>query len=575
MAKLLKLRRGSTTAHASFTGAEGEVTIDTTKDTAVVHDGAQAGGRPLAREDMSNVSSASIAGQLGTDSIATTKIAAGALPTDVTVASANIVDGTIVNADVNASAAIAGTKIAPDFGSQNITTTGTIGSSGDITITNDIPRINFVDSGDNPDWEIGNINGAFRFRDTTNSATWMQINTDGHVDINGNLDVGAGVDVTGDITATGNVSATGDMSVSGGDLRIYGTQPGLHLTDTDNNDDFLIYNNNGTFKIYDSSDGVDRFKINSAGTCVATGNLDVGAGLDVTGEITSTGTNSINTSVDQKIILEGSSSPYIRWREGTTDKAYIQWHTAGFFDLVNQETGEYMRIGNGSSGLRFNHDGTDSTVWHSGNDGSGSGLDADTLDGVQGSNYAQKTGATCTGDFTFSGGSGAVTIAGASDIRLNDGTWTGNNTQAKIQGHSASLYLVYPDAGSCHIRDSAGNNNFTVDSSGNCTAIGNVTAYSDARLKTDVNTINDALGIVGKLRGVSYKWIATDKPSIGVIAQEVEEVIPEVVLTNVNTDPETGETTEVKSVDYGKIVGVLINAINELKAEVDELKGGK
>ena len=113
------------------------------------------------------------------------------------------------------------------------------------------------------------------------------------------------------------------------------------------------------------------------------------------------------------------------------------------------------------------------------------------------------------------------------------------------------------------------------DDSGNWTAEGNVTAYSDARLKTDISTINDALGIVGKLRGVSYKWIATDKPSIGVIAQEVEEVIPEVVLTNRDTNPSTGETTEIKSVDYGKIVGVLINAINELKAEVDALKKPK
>ena len=111
MAKLLKLRRGSTTQHTSFIGAEGEVTIDTTKDTAVVHDGSQAGGRPLAREDMSNVSSASIAGQLGTDSIATTKIAGGALPTDVTVASANIVDGTISTADI-ANNAVTTAKIA-------------------------------------------------------------------------------------------------------------------------------------------------------------------------------------------------------------------------------------------------------------------------------------------------------------------------------------------------------------------------------------------------------------------------------------------------------------------------------
>ena len=50
MAKLLKLRRGTTSEHSSFTGAEGEVTVDTTKDTIVVHDGSTAGGTPLAKE---------------------------------------------------------------------------------------------------------------------------------------------------------------------------------------------------------------------------------------------------------------------------------------------------------------------------------------------------------------------------------------------------------------------------------------------------------------------------------------------------------------------------------------------
>lgn len=56
MAKIIKRRRGSTTDHASFTGAEGELTIDLTKDTVIVHDASTAGGFPLAREDMSNVS---------------------------------------------------------------------------------------------------------------------------------------------------------------------------------------------------------------------------------------------------------------------------------------------------------------------------------------------------------------------------------------------------------------------------------------------------------------------------------------------------------------------------------------
>ena len=55
MAKRVQRRRGTTAEHATFTGYDGESTIDTTKDTVVVHDGTEAGGFPLAREDMSNV----------------------------------------------------------------------------------------------------------------------------------------------------------------------------------------------------------------------------------------------------------------------------------------------------------------------------------------------------------------------------------------------------------------------------------------------------------------------------------------------------------------------------------------
>ena len=122
MAKLLKLRRGTTSQHGSFTGAEGEVTVDTDKETLVVHDGSTAGGHPVAAEDMANVSSASIAGRLGTDSIAVGKIAAGTLPSDVKIADANIsgnltiesadiVDGTIATADI-ATGAVTGAKLA-------------------------------------------------------------------------------------------------------------------------------------------------------------------------------------------------------------------------------------------------------------------------------------------------------------------------------------------------------------------------------------------------------------------------------------------------------------------------------
>ena len=60
MAKQLQLRRGTTAEHSSFTGEVGELTIDTDKDTAVVHDNYQAGGFPLLREDLNNLANGSI-----------------------------------------------------------------------------------------------------------------------------------------------------------------------------------------------------------------------------------------------------------------------------------------------------------------------------------------------------------------------------------------------------------------------------------------------------------------------------------------------------------------------------------
>jgi len=141
MADQLQLRGGTTSEHSTFTGALREITVDTDKDTVVVHDGSTAGGHPLLKQDLSNLPAGTIdnADINASAAISLSKLATGALPTAITVASANIVDGTIVNADVNASAAIAGTKISPDFGSQTVQTTGVIshalGTAGAPTVT--------------------------------------------------------------------------------------------------------------------------------------------------------------------------------------------------------------------------------------------------------------------------------------------------------------------------------------------------------------------------------------------------------------------------------------------------------
>jgi len=101
------------------------------------------------------------------------------------------------------------------------------------------------------------------------------------------------------------------------------------------------------------------------------------------------------------------------------------------------------------------------------------------------------------------------------------------------------------------------------DDNGNWVASGDVTAFSDARLKDNVQTINGALDKVLSMRGVTFD--KGGQRGTGVIAQEIQEVMPEVVMQN----------DEYLSVAYGNLVGVLIEAVKELCAEVEEIKRGQ
>ena len=103
---------------------------------------------------------------------------------------------------------------------------------------------------------------------------------------------------------------------------------------------------------------------------------------------------------------------------------------------------------------------------------------------------------------------------------------------------------------------------YRLDVSGSIYASGNVTAYSDARVKDEVETISNAVEKVQDLRGVSYVRndleeddVSYQKRQMGVIAQEVQKVIPEVVTYSEHDDK--------YSVAYGNMVGLLIEAIKE------------
>ena len=248
-----------------------------------------------------------------------------------------------------------------------------------------------------------------------------------------------------------------------------------------------------------------------------------------------------------------------------------------------------------------------STVWHAGNDGSGSGLDADTVDNL---NPKSQTGNTSGeqilrshtnsyfyhGSWIQVGGGGlfSTTTNGAHFMPNNNtsyGTWKSSGAKNGYDG------LVFDSGGDVAVMfDSAGNGGFYRQPSSrwfmyhhvgnNCTGIntsgtsasyglqvvggiysdGNIVAYSDRRIKENIVPIDNALEKVNKLAGVYYNKIDDEKKTreIGFIAQEVNEVAPELVTY--------AEDIDQYGVKYGNTTALLVEAVKELTQQVKDLK---
>jgi hypothetical protein len=111
-----------------------------------------------------------------------------------------------------------------------------------------------------------------------------------------------------------------------------------------------------------------------------------------------------------------------------------------------------------------------------------------------------------------------------------------------------------------------------VISKGNITAFGtSFLTVSDEREKFDIHTISESLDRILDLRPTKFTWIETSKDDVGFIAQEVEEVIPEVVETSrgfINT----GDDKERKTIAYPKLVPYLVDTIQVLTKRIEELE---
>lgn len=95
------------------------------------------------------------------------------------------------------------------------------------------------------------------------------------------------------------------------------------------------------------------------------------------------------------------------------------------------------------------------------------------------------------------------------------------------------------------------------------------TVSSDENLKKDISTYKNALKTISELKGVSFSWKSNGKKSGGVIAQDVEKVLPELVGTKKSMKKEGEETL---TVDYNGLIGVLIQAVKELSHKIEKLE---
>ena len=195
-----------------------------------------------------------------------------------------------------------------------------------------------------------------------------------------------------------------------------------------------------------------------------------------------------------------------------------------------------------------------------------------TFDGLSG-----KTSGT--GDYSTSGdlvagrGSGSIAMTindgyGNSNVAFNhqDGTPDQNGNAARIVVNTdatTGASIIFGVKSNVTGGVAVGVTNIMTITESGVSVTGDITSSSDERIKENIQPITDALSKVQQINGVSFNWKESGDPSIGVIAQNVESIIPEVVSEN---------REGTKTVAYGNMVGLLIEAIKEQQASIEKLE---
>ena len=450
MSKLLQLRGGTTAEHATFTGALREVTVDTTKDTLVIHDGATVGGFPLPRTD----------------------------------------------ADIRAAVEAA--------------------TDSNVFTDADHSKLNAIEASATADQTDAEIRAAVE------AATDSNVFTDAdHTKLNG-IEAAATADQT-----------KADIDALNIDADLLDGQHGSYYAPID----APALTGNPTAVTQTAGDNSTRIATTAyADTAVSNLVAAAPAALDTLNELAAalgddpnfatTVTNSIAT----KLPLAGgamtgpiTTNSTFDGRDVSVDGTKLDGIASGATNVTNNN-----QIANGAGYI---------TSYVNTTYSAGAGLDLTS-----------------------------TTFSVESDLR-GEVFYIGRDTNDYIGVEATQINFVLD-----------GSTDMALFNSGDLHVIGNVIAYSstlsDERLKTDIVKIDGALDKIAQLNGYTFTYIADGKKSAGVIAQEVQKVLPSAIIeSKLPLKMGDDDETEYMTVQYDQLMGLLVEAIKELKEEVAALKG--
>jgi hypothetical protein len=393
-----------------------------------------------------------------------------------------------------------------------------------------------------------NLDGRYAAADTNNYVTSATFD-----DTNGNLTLGRG-----------GTSSLSDVVVNLDDR---------YLTSAPNAIDYI---NNASFN---TSTGL--LTLSGAGNAGATVNLDNRYLL--TSNYVDTDTTSFNIKANAGTSTNISADETITFQEAGATTISRSGNTITISSTdTNTDTNSVDYV----SGASFNSGNGIITLTGVGNAGATVDIDGrfavNTLSLTAGNGLTG--GGNLTADRSFNVGAGtgisvaADTVGLATDQRLGSGLSVyagGSDTYVRYQDGSTAYHRLYVNGDEGARLTGTGSNEASWDVAGNITAY-TAAFTSDARFKDDVLTLENPLDTVQALRGVSFTWNEKTKregkKDIGLIAQEVQSVLPELVV-EAQTMGEEDQTH--LTVDYSKMVAVLIEAVKELSAEVKALKESK